>query len=354
MACANSKWLCDFVPVGYNQRPALGLFVESTMVETLIRSHWPVVRTDTYRAFGNADGFSGAQLWRVETSAGSLCLRRWPKQHPSAEHLRWIHSVLRRAADNGCGFLPVPLPTHTGDTFASQNGYQWELTPWMPGKATLPSAYSNERCESACRALAQFHKAIQPAARQHSPSPTIRQRLATSERFQDDAASLSSAVDHLPAGAIRGLCSEVLAHALPRNEELPLRLRQHVNVPLPLQPCIRDVWYPHIFFEGNSVTGLVDFGAMRVDSVTLDLARLLSSIDLGRDEVWHIGMTAYESIRPLSPDERAVLQMMPGCVPVLSGLQWVRWLAMERRTFDQLDRVIARLQEIVEKFQHAS
>jgi hypothetical protein len=42
-------------------------------------------------------GFSGAQLWRLETVAGPLCLRRWPAEHPSAQRLTLIHNVLRHA-----------------------------------------------------------------------------------------------------------------------------------------------------------------------------------------------------------------------------------------------------------------
>ena len=42
-----------------------------------------------------------------------------------------------------------------------------------------------------------------------------------------------------------------------------------------LQPCLRDARPEHFLFDGDQLSGLVDFGAMAVDSVVGDLARLI-------------------------------------------------------------------------------
>ena len=50
---------------------------------------------------GSAGGMSGAQFWRITAPRGTLCLRRWPIEHPSPERLQFIHAVLRHAAASG-------------------------------------------------------------------------------------------------------------------------------------------------------------------------------------------------------------------------------------------------------------
>ncbi len=52
-------------------------------------------------------------------------------------------------------------------------------------------------------------------------------------------------------------------------------LRQASSRSVMLQPCLRDARPEHFLFEGDQLSGLVDFGAMAVDSVVGDLARLI-------------------------------------------------------------------------------
>jgi hypothetical protein len=110
-------------------------------------------------ALGSAGGFSGAAFWRVETPAGTFCLRRWPSEHPSPERLRTIHDVLRHVFDAGVTQVPVPLRTRDGGTFVCDGGCLWELAPWMPGTADYHSRSTRERLAAAMRLLARFHKA---------------------------------------------------------------------------------------------------------------------------------------------------------------------------------------------------
>ena len=87
---------------------------------------------------------------------------------------------------------------------------------------------------------------------------------------------------------------------------------------------------------------------MRVDTVALDLARLLSSVELCSPQVWQRGVDIYSSVRPLSPTEVRVMRVGAHATLVLSGLNWVNWLAVENRTFDNMDLVEQRLAELLE------
>src|SRR4029079_6529514 len=51
---------------------------------------WP----ERCQALGNAGGFSGARLLRIDAELGTLCLRRWPAEHPAPEGLEFIQAVL--------------------------------------------------------------------------------------------------------------------------------------------------------------------------------------------------------------------------------------------------------------------
>jgi homoserine kinase type II len=117
---------------------------------------------------------------------------------------------------------------------------------------------------------------------------------------------------------------------------------------VPLQVCLRDIWRPHVLFQGAAVTGIVDFGAMDVDSVAGDVARLLGSM-AGGAEAWQIGLAAYESIRPLGDDERSLVGAYDRSGVLLSALNWLRWLLVEGRTFPDESAVHGRLEELTER-----
>src|SRR3954466_9640280 len=106
---------------------------------------------------GNAGGWSGSRLWRIGDASGrELCLRRWPKEHPTKDRLRLIHDVLKIVSAE----LPIvacPLPAGDGATFVEHGGHLWELSPWLPGVADYRSQPSHERLRAAVAILARFH-----------------------------------------------------------------------------------------------------------------------------------------------------------------------------------------------------
>ena len=60
-----------------------------------------------------------------------------------------------------------------------------------------------------------------------------------------------------------------------------------------LHPCLGDVWAEHVLFEGNQITGLIDFGGMRYDHPAQDLARLLGSYTQGDVLRRQLALTQY-------------------------------------------------------------
>ena len=118
---------------------------------------------------------------------------------------------------------------------------------------------------------------------------------------------------------------------------------------VPLQICHGDLWQDHVLFRGAQVIGLVDFGAMRVDTRASDIARLLGSCVPDDAPSWHAALEAYEQREPLTAAERELIVVLDRSAVLLSGLNWLKWLLLERRQFGDQSRVRQRLAAIIHR-----
>lgn len=305
---------------------------------------------------GSAGGFSGAALWRIRTHEDDLCLKRWPAEHPTEDHLRFIHSVLLHVRRQGLHWVAAPMANRWGTTWVVSAGRFWELTPWLPGKADFRADPRPSRLRAALGALALFHRAAQTCpdfAPREDFSPAARQRR---EHFHRLAAGDLDELRRCVAGDVWPELFELAQRAvgLVRETLAPvgLELEAASGWTAPLQPCIRDVWHDHVLFTGERVTGLIDFGALRVDCVAVDLARLLGSLAGNDSSRWQIGLEAYESVRPLQEKEKAMVGILDRSGTVLAAVNWVQWLYRDRRRFADRDAVIRRVRDVVVRLEH--
>jgi homoserine kinase type II len=268
--------------------------------------------------------------------------------------LAWIHQQLEKAAAAGCQFVPVPRRFPDGRSFIRLAGHLWELSPWMPGHADYSQHPSQAKLAAALRALATFHRATaDPDAGPRRPSPGLQDRwqqlLALSPRR---LASLAEAVEWASAALGRGAASEqarvAAARRILRCVPVCLELSRKVvagavGLTTSLQPCLRDVWHDHVLFQGQTVRGLVDFGAMRVETPVGDIARLLGSLAVDDRSAWQLGLEAYQMLQPLTPDQHRLLPAFDAANITLTGLNWIEWLFVDQRQFGDYDRVIGRM-----------
>jgi homoserine kinase type II len=303
---------------------------------------------------------SGAQFWRVATSRGTLCLRRWPVEHPSPQRLTFIHAVLRHATRRGISFIPLPISTHEGESFVYHAGHLWQLEPWMPGAADYEQSPRAERLRAAMTALAQLHVATRNfgatpirsgrtiEAMSDSPHSAIPRRLARlRELAQQGTTVLSRAIDNTIWPELAPLARQFIAllpSALPSSIA---KLEPLVGVGLQLQPCLRDVWHDHILFTGDEVAGIIDFGAIDIDTPATDIARLLGSLVGDGAQGWQAGLAAYSAIRPLSPEESLSVLALDQSGTILAGCNWIRWIDIERRRFENRLQVMDRFRSIL-------
>ncbi len=300
-----------------------------------------------------AGGFSGSQLWRVTAASGVYCLRRWPEE-TTAERLAFIHSYQRHLRGAGLTFIPELAATRRGESFVEQGGL-WELAAWMPGTADYRENPSPARLTAAMQAVARIHLAATAMPGQHrsGTSPGIAARR---EKLRELSAGgierIEAAVARRPLGwddFARKVCAKFRKHA-PGVEQ---RLADAATISGPLFPCLRDIWHDHVLFTADDVTGIIDFGAARVESPAGDIARLVGSLvgEVHHHRIWDTALAAYEATRPLGASQRMLVRAFDAGTLLLSGINWLTWLYLEQREFEDAAAVTRRLAEITARLE---
>src|SRR5262245_19785186 len=306
----------------------------------------------SFEALGNRGGFSSARLWRCEGALGSSCLRAWPAGEPSPHRVGWLHHLMTIARRAGLSVVPEVFATLSGATWADHAGRLWELQSWQPGRADFHESPTPARLQAACSVLARLHVAWETVRPESGPCPAVERRLRAVRGWQGlvrsgwcpkFSRSGENPVDPWAERAWRLLSAWI--------DRVPSLLEPWRECPLPLQPCLCDVWHDHLLYDGARLTGLIDFGAVKVDLIAVDLARMLGSLVADDRERWDIGLRAYRDVRPLSGEEEALAVELDRTGAVIGAANWVRWVYHDGRTFEDLAAVTRRLGVLVERME---
>lgn len=298
---------------------------------------------------GNRGGFSGARLWRAETAAGPVCIKAWPADGPDAARLAWIHRLLLQARAAGLDFVPAVFAAD-GATCHVHAGRLWDVTAWMPGRADFRERPTAPRLEQACTALAQLHAAWAAAHASTGPCPSVRRRLARARAWAELVRSGWQPL--IPEGTpdpVHAWARQAWELARRDLDGVPRLLAPWADRVLPLQPCLGDVWHDHVLFEGDRVTGLIDHGCVRVDHVAVDLARFLGSTAEDDLALRSAGLRAYARLRPLSWEEDPLVTALDHAGTFLGAANWLRWLYLEQRPYEDRTLVAQRLAALVRR-----
>lgn len=332
--------------------------LDRDLQDVLTKYPGPAQPRDRPRWLGNAGGLSGAALWRYESEVGSMVARAWPTEFQDQARLERIHRWLARAST--LRFVPAVIAAVDGSTITRHGGRFWEVGSWLRGAPDLAEPPGPEHVAAAFRGLAEFHRRLSadPGSRLGS-SPGLERRF----REIDDLARggldrLETVVATSPRDARRDLAAQWLGLARRIAPGMVEPARRACLQVLRLQPCIRDARRDHFLFEGVELTGIIDYGAMDLDSVAGDLARLIGDW-LGVDPEGSLrarAVSAYEEICPLDHDEKKILEFFERSTALLAPGHWVRWHFEEGRRFEDpravergLKRGLAQLQRLVEQ-----
>jgi homoserine kinase type II len=118
-----------------------------------------------------------------------------------------------------------------------------------------------------------------------------------------------------------------------------------------LQPCLCDVWHAHVLFVRNELSGIVDYGAVKINHVAADLGRLLGSL-VGDDPRRRlVGLAAYRERCTLSAEEEELANLLDRTGTVLGTANWLRWLYYEKKHFEDRQAVASRLAAAVNRME---
>jgi homoserine kinase type II len=312
-----------------------------TVVLQVLARYPAVLVQGRLEPLGNRGGFSGARLWQLMTPAGILCLRA-AAPGERGEHVAWRHRLMALARAGGLHFVPAVLHTAEGTTFVEAQGRCWEVMEWLPGRAEYRRQPSRPRLEASARALALIHDAWRPVCQEKTVCPAVLRRLELASSWQgpislEIAAPLRPLLERLQA---------VLRVWMP---QLPGLLEPWQSRSCLVQPCLRDVWHDHLLFEGERLTGLVDYAAMDVDSVATDLARMLGSLVADDDAGWQIAVAVYREVRALSAEEEELARVLDQAGTVLGLLRWLRWLSSDQRSLGEPGAALERVEELLRR-----
>ena len=114
---------------------------------------------------------------------------------------------------------------------------------------------------------------------------------------------------------------------------------------------VMDLHAEHLLFTGESLTGIIDYGAARVDSPVGDLVRMLGSLEPFNAQARHQAFEYYRVRNQCDALPLEQFRLIDEISTLLSALQWLEWLVWERRTldFDTTQRAVERWQRFVER-----
>jgi len=263
----------------------------------ILAAYPSAIAAGPWEFISESGGFSGARIWR--SSAG------WRlKATPSAsvaQPLSEIHAWMRLAG--ALDFVPRVAAAHAGVSVLEAGPWLWDIVSWLPGEPLLHDP-TPVRLAAAGRALALVHLAWQSWQPRTGTCPAIERRVLALERFVPGTSRRDLLVRRL---SVQGL------------DQLAIWKDRTFR----LQPCLCDIWTDHVLFEGDRVTGLIDFGSAKIDHPAVDLARLLGDCLGGEPLRWQPLLDAYHTIRPLAPADHALIATLEATGAVVALLTWI-------------------------------
>lgn len=243
---------------------------------------------DLVSAKGIAEGVSNSN-WLIETTKSRYILTMYERRI-ELDDLPYFLGLLDHLSAKGC---PVPRTIHDRDgaVFRIEQGKAVALIEFLPGVSpTQPTA---SQARSVGEVLARVHLAS-------ADFPLTR---ANTMGFADNLATLEA-------------CGEAgLASIHPDLPSMLEAARAAAGLNLTALPCAQihaDLFPDNVLMLGERVTGLIDFYFACTGTMALDLAVTHASwcFDAANAYIPERGsamVEGYESVRPLSKEERALL-----------------------------------------------
>lgn len=276
-------------------------------------------------------GLSNSKIWCIQTSLSqSFCLKAWPDNSLDADRLLELHRFIAQL-NQRIDFIPTTIapPLMPSVSFVHDAGFYWELNTWLAGRSLSPNQGELAHGKAAVHAIWQMHEASSSWRSEVGSSPAVAARLEKLRSFSDRLPALWSSLDQ---ASPYGRLSQLTLRHFQRSANVLLEKLSQLTSPQKLIWVVRDLHCEHVLFRDTAVTGVVDFGAARVDEALIDLVRFLGSLWPCDREVRHQLVDLYASLSGQS-GLLARFKVLDHASALLSAMQWLQWLVVERRGF---------------------
>lgn len=222
--------------------------------------------------------------------------------------------VLEHLAQQGLA-VPVPL-NYAGKAIHSLKDKPAQIAPRMMGEHPMPSTLA--QAEAIAIAQAKIHVALQDF-------PLERAEYRNHDYWLQVAKELKPTLN--PADAI--LLSEVLGLYDALTAVYPNRPKGFIH---------SDLFRDNTLFNGNQLNGILDFYELNKDEFLFDIAITLNDFCTEYPEV-HLNevkaqafLAAYETVRPLTEDEKACLEIY---LAIAAARFWLMRLQVAQKNTQQ-------------------
>lgn len=304
-------------------------------------------------------GFSGARIWKVLDRGGrAYALRLLPTvDRRQAVRLPQLCHWMETLHESGMTVVPRPLRSSAQGQSAATGGAMWlhhssagvwMAETWMPGTAVaaLPSTATVRQLAGILRSIHESGRRLAWTAGaadavcsvREGPSPAVCRRVRIIEELlQGRIRLLQEEVSGEPDAELRELLTSLLRRLPAALTQLSGRLRQEADQTFQLQPVLRDLWYPHVLFAEDHVSGIVDWQAFDMDHPVLDVARLLRSWCRTDALAFDRGLRIFAEEWGLGVRELRLLRLLDQSAVLLSPLTWLqgRYRNVRQRNSDE-------------------
>ena len=282
-------------------------------------------------------GLSGRPLVKVSYKEFSFIFKAISQEYREKQFQVW--NCLEHVKKRGFNVLPDFVVPFKGGSLAYHAHYFWECAKWVPGES-LDYQNENSYLYNSFEILADFHHALSTIKTEKflASCPLLKRRSILNDfheymlkvKIGEIESDFMKEVFHLMEG--------LLPVVLPKFER--------INDSKSVQWCWGDSRLANFIFNNQKVEGIIDFEAMKVNSLEADFARLMADFEPWDDSNWQKALEAYDDFGSLDVS-LAKFYCLSGMACAL--VRWAKWLTIPCDSIQLNQQRLKRGNEILER-----
>ncbi|MCY2974107.1 MAG: aminoglycoside phosphotransferase family protein [Planctomycetota bacterium] len=278
-------------------------------------------------------GFSRNRVWHLRLAdppyEPQYAIHFWNDHTYSLQQLKDIFSFQKILKDNQT-VVPEPKRWLNNEFVISGEGGFWTIEEWLPGESLDGiEAVSDELLDQVVACISALHRAGREIGVTTRRSIGIQERIDRVERLK------SKVADHTPGDLMQYFFDTPNIESIKIGFETAYRLVRDqastwvrlLNLIQDLPPechwVMRDLWRENILIAHGRISGIIDFGASRIDWPILELVRCASSFLLPNDPRWQSFLDSYALNLPTK--ESVSLELVLQLDQVATALSLAYW-----------------------------